>query len=587
MVEMRKSGGLRTESELAAKCRDELPVKLEIAEDDLEEEHAPLNKRSKLWSSGGSSSPMVPAKYNPLDEPSPLGLSLRKSPSLLELIQMRLTHCGDPKSETMPGCAVGSGVKKESKGIGAASAASVGSTLAPGSIEKLKASNFPASLLKIGQWEYKSRYEGDLVAKCYFAKHKLVWEVLEQGLKSKIEIQWSDIMALKANCPEDGPGTLTLVLARQPLFFRETNPQPRKHTLWQATSDFTDGQASMNRQHFLQCAQGIMNKHFEKLVQCDHRLFHLSRQPEIAMDSPYFDARQSIFEDPNESKGHPFGNLNLNTGPAISGTHNLASPVGAQSSSEHMYLSHEAPSPSSVIDARSNEGIGGSEAVNSRNRTDCGQIEAPGLHQSMSLSDFLAVLCDSKNTADSSLAGEVAGLDHSMSVSDFVAFLSDSRNITDSDQIKVPGLHQSMSVSDFVGLLSDPAGGSHPEHMEKFEIMKQQLLSDNIQFEAPDERSLMPRVNSLFNLLYKDPNVPVNSQPNTEISVGLKSEPSDPKGILSDNNNRVNDPASSSKPQGMLRKDSFGDLLLHLPRITSLPKFLANISEEDGDAYNR
>lgn len=50
------------------------------------------------------------------------------------------------------------------------------------------------------------------MAKCYFAKHKLVWEVLEGGLKSKIEIQWSDIMALKANCPEDGPGTLSIVV---------------------------------------------------------------------------------------------------------------------------------------------------------------------------------------------------------------------------------------------------------------------------------------------------------------------------------------------------------------------------------------
>jgi len=48
MVEMRKSGGLRPESESAARCRDELPVKLEIAEDDLEEEHGPLNKRSRV-----------------------------------------------------------------------------------------------------------------------------------------------------------------------------------------------------------------------------------------------------------------------------------------------------------------------------------------------------------------------------------------------------------------------------------------------------------------------------------------------------------------------------------------------------------
>ncbi|CAN8229894.1 unnamed protein product [Cochlearia groenlandica] len=521
MVEMKKLGGMRSESELSAKRRNESPVKLEIVEDEFEEENGPLNKRSRLWSSGTSSSVMSPAKYNPLDEPSPLGLSLRKSPSLLELIQMRITQGGDSNGEK----AVGSGVKKECKSIAAASS---GATMAPGSIEKLKASNFPASLLKIGKWEYKSRYEGDLVAKCYFAKHKLVWEVLEQGLKSKIEIQWSDIMGLKANCPEDGPGTLTLVLARQPLFFRETNPQPRKHTLWQATSDFTDGQASSNRQHFLQCAQGIMNKHFEKLVQCDHRLFHLSRQPEIIMDSPYFDARQSIFEHPSESKGQPFGNLNLSTRPSISGTQNLASPIEPQSSSEHMYPSHEAPSPSSVIDARANEGIGSAQAVNSRNTMECGQNKVPGLHQSMSLSDFLSILSDS--------------------------------NPTD------PSHHED-------------------EHQERFETMKQQLLSDNIQFDAPDEKSLMPRVNSLFNLLYKDPNAAANSHANTEISMGSKSEANDMKGFVSDN--RVHDLASSSKPQGMPRKDSFSDLLLHLPRITSLPKFLSNISEEDGDAYNR
>jgi hypothetical protein len=60
--------------------------------------------------------------------------------------------------------------------------------------------------------QYVSRYEGDLVAKCYFAKHKLVWEVLEGGLKSKIEIQWSDIAALKAICPENGQGTLDVVV---------------------------------------------------------------------------------------------------------------------------------------------------------------------------------------------------------------------------------------------------------------------------------------------------------------------------------------------------------------------------------------
>lgn len=50
------------------------------------------------------------------------------------------------------------------------------------------------------------------MAKCYYAKHKLVWEILVGGLKSKIEVQWSDIMALKANCPDDGPATLNVVV---------------------------------------------------------------------------------------------------------------------------------------------------------------------------------------------------------------------------------------------------------------------------------------------------------------------------------------------------------------------------------------
>lgn len=50
------------------------------------------------------------------------------------------------------------------------------------------------------------------MAKCYFAKHKLVWEVLDGGLKSKIEIQWSDICGLKMFCPENEPGTLEIAV---------------------------------------------------------------------------------------------------------------------------------------------------------------------------------------------------------------------------------------------------------------------------------------------------------------------------------------------------------------------------------------
>lgn len=83
--------------------------------------------------------PESPAQFNPLDEPSPLGLRLRKSPSLLDLIQMRLSEGSASK--------FGADAKKGNKSV-AASAAT----------DKLKASNFPASLLKIGTWEVNSHF---------------------------------------------------------------------------------------------------------------------------------------------------------------------------------------------------------------------------------------------------------------------------------------------------------------------------------------------------------------------------------------------------------------------------------------------
>lgn len=97
------------------------------------------------WNSGTSAFPIPPSHYNPLDEPSPLGLRLRKSPSLLDLIQMKLSQ----GSGYSAGAAESEGSdavdKKDSKGIAASS-----------TTDKLKASNFPASLLRIGTWEVSS-----------------------------------------------------------------------------------------------------------------------------------------------------------------------------------------------------------------------------------------------------------------------------------------------------------------------------------------------------------------------------------------------------------------------------------------------
>lgn len=48
------------------------------------------------------------------------------------------------------------------------------------------------------------------MAKCYYAKKKLVWEFLERTLKRKIEIQWGDILAIRATMNENEPGILEI-----------------------------------------------------------------------------------------------------------------------------------------------------------------------------------------------------------------------------------------------------------------------------------------------------------------------------------------------------------------------------------------
>ncbi|KAH9603807.1 hypothetical protein KSS87_016947 [Heliosperma pusillum] len=79
-----------------------------------------------------------------------------------------------------------------------------------------------------------------------------------------------------------------LPLERSPLFFNEVNPQPRKHTNWEQTNDFTNNQASLNRKHTLEFAPGILEKHFDKIIQADPKLHRLSQQSWPNHISPYF-----------------------------------------------------------------------------------------------------------------------------------------------------------------------------------------------------------------------------------------------------------------------------------------------------------
>ncbi|GER39506.1 calpain-2 catalytic subunit [Striga asiatica] len=446
------------------------------SEDFSEEIYGSLVKRSRL-ATAPSDQPML--QYNPLDEPSPLGLRLRKSPSLLDLIQRRLSQGNTVGISMSPSETIDTENKKAVKGFSSVSSAN----------EKLKASNFPGLLLRIGSWEYLSRYEGDLVVKCYYAKHKLVWEVLEGGLKSKIEIQWSDIMGLKADCPVNDPGILTIMLARPPAFFRETNPQPRKHTLWQATADFTDGQASLNKLHSLQCPPGVLNKHYEKLIQCDTRLAILSQLLELDVGSPYFEPEASIGENSEESI------------------------VAAQLSSlkfedKHFpgkNVSKEVTSPSSVMDTQAIDGMSMSDLVN----------------------------------------------------------------------------HLENRISEQMTCRNFPSARAS-ECQEMLENIAEVLLNDTQCSTGLDEQSLMKKVNSLCSLLHgPDAEFEAHCGPVSEDNIFYEN--------CTDNAIETSEGLVEFGP-AMQRPDSFGDLLLHLPRIASLPKFsnfLFGIEEDDEEFTRR
>ena len=81
-----------------------------------------------------------------LDEPSPLGLRLRKSPSLLDLIQMKLSQSKSSGEQFgVHNTTSDTPKKKDVKKSGASTAG-----------ERMKASNFHANILKIGNWEVRN-----------------------------------------------------------------------------------------------------------------------------------------------------------------------------------------------------------------------------------------------------------------------------------------------------------------------------------------------------------------------------------------------------------------------------------------------
>ncbi|TQD91757.1 hypothetical protein C1H46_022599 [Malus baccata] len=261
---------------------------------------------------------------------SPLGLNLGETPSFIDLTEVTVPE--KIKTKRSPEVNLNAFQLMTEK-------------------ERLKASNFNASFIRIGSWQRVAHNEGDLVAKYYYAKRKLVWEILDQGLKSKIEVQWHSpsatldlLISHFRHIPMDligknteamtrvknqhgcrskkhdnsrytensnpnvspGPKPTALpasksaaksrkstsknanLLNQPPTFHRESDPQPRKHTMWNVASDFTNGQALIHRRHYAQFPPGALDKHYKKLIQCENRFLEMSQRPFPSQRSAYF-----------------------------------------------------------------------------------------------------------------------------------------------------------------------------------------------------------------------------------------------------------------------------------------------------------
>ncbi|GKC67758.1 hypothetical protein Tco_1100356 [Tanacetum coccineum] len=189
---------------------------------------------------------------NPQLEKAPIGLSLRKSTSLLNHIELTLNKQSNQQNT------------------------------------KLKAVSFSAISLNIGSWERISENAGDLVVKFYYRKKKLVWEFLDGSLKKKMEIPWSQISAINAVFDDEQKGRIELELSQPPELWNECNYIAKTHTQWEKTTDdFTGGQASICRRHTVLCPPGVLNEPFRNLLESDDQLRSLKQQP-FPIYSPFF-----------------------------------------------------------------------------------------------------------------------------------------------------------------------------------------------------------------------------------------------------------------------------------------------------------
>ncbi|KAM6578651.1 hypothetical protein CsatB_030488 [Cannabis sativa] len=120
-------------------------------------------------------------------------------------------------------------------------------------------------------------------------------------------------------------------LSEAPLFFKETDPQPRRHTLWSSASDFTHGQATICRIHHMEFAPGAFDRHFEKLVAFEPRFLNLCR-------TPFPSSNQSTFFYSNFPNNYTNHNNNNNINYGTKQLHQQQHPCPTSSSTNMSYF---------------------------------------------------------------------------------------------------------------------------------------------------------------------------------------------------------------------------------------------------------
>eukprot|EP00192_Tetraselmis_astigmatica_P008344 CAMPEP_0117670868 /NCGR_PEP_ID=MMETSP0804-20121206/13011_1 /TAXON_ID=1074897 /ORGANISM="Tetraselmis astigmatica, Strain CCMP880" /LENGTH=635 /DNA_ID=CAMNT_0005479253 /DNA_START=203 /DNA_END=2110 /DNA_ORIENTATION=- len=195
-------------------------------------------------------------------------LNLRIDEALVREFNFKLSGHDLPASD--PPLVSSSAAKSEDR---RADEASVNREKIAKPVFRIKASNMFAHSLEIGSWQVHSKQLADLSVKFYYAKKKVIWEVLEGSRKKKIEFLWSSISSMRMDLKGDDFDAWEVELNRQPSFYDELDPKPRKHTLWKICEDFTNQEATLHQLHrvLIHKDQGF-HSHFQKLLSYDPRL---------------------------------------------------------------------------------------------------------------------------------------------------------------------------------------------------------------------------------------------------------------------------------------------------------------------------